>query len=84
MSGKLKYLVLVMLLSVGVFGCCHDCPPKHLFSCIDRNCFVADWMNDHSCLSCSHCANNQPHCVVSNRVYTADSDAAAAVANASK
>jgi hypothetical protein len=28
------------------------CAPKEMFSWIDRNCFVADWTNHHSCLSC--------------------------------
>ena len=77
MSGRLKTLVLLALLSLGLCGCCHDCPPKHLFSFIDRNCFVADWMNDHSCTSCRYCANNGPPTVITSRVYTADTDAAA-------
>jgi hypothetical protein len=84
MIGRLKLLVLVLLLSLGIVGCCHDChdcPPKHLFSWIDRNCFVADWMNDHSCTSCRYCANNRPPTVITSRVYTADTDP---VPNASK
>lgn len=28
------------------------CAPKETFSWIDRNCFVADWTNHHSCVSC--------------------------------
>lgn len=28
------------------------CAPKETFSWIDRNCFVADWTNHRSCLSC--------------------------------
>ncbi|MCC7476334.1 MAG: hypothetical protein IT425_13145 [Pirellulales bacterium] len=43
----------LLLLAVG--GCC---APTELFSSIDRHCFVADWMNDHSCLSCRSCANH--------------------------
>jgi hypothetical protein len=74
MNGRSKFLVLVLLLSLGIAGCCHDCPPKHLFSFIDRNCFVADWMNDHSCTSCRYCANNVPATVITSRVYTADTD----------
>jgi hypothetical protein len=74
MMGRLKFLALVMLLSVGGSGCCHHCPPKHLFSCIDRHCFVADWMNDQSCTSCRYCANNRPATVITSRVYTADTD----------
>lgn len=72
MSGRLKALVLVMLLPMG--GCFHQCRPKELFSWIDRNCFVADWMNDHSCTSCRYSANNQPPTVITSRVYTADTD----------
>lgn len=60
MSGKLKILVLVMLLSISLSGCCHYCRPKDLFSFIDRHCFVADWMNDHSCTSCQCRGNNCP------------------------
>jgi hypothetical protein len=52
----LKPLAIVLLL-VSLAGCW---PPKETFSFIDRNCFVADWTNDHSCLSCRRCANNQP------------------------
>jgi len=74
MNGRLETLVLLALLSLSLCGCCHDCPPKHLFSCIDRNCFVADWMNDHSCTSCRYCANNCPPTVITSRVYTADTD----------
>jgi hypothetical protein len=81
MNCKLATLMLVMLLSLGVGGCFHHCPPKDLFSFIDRNCFVADWMNDHSCTSCRYCANNRPPTVVTTRVYTADTDP---VPNASK
>jgi heterodisulfide reductase subunit A-like polyferredoxin len=72
---RLTRLVLLLLLSLGGCSCWHDCPPKHLFSFIDRNCFVADWMNDHSCTSCRYCANNCPPTVVTSRVYTADTDA---------
>ncbi len=74
MNFKLTTLMLVVLLSLSVCGCFHDCPPKDLFSFIDRNCFVADWMNDHSCTSCRYCANNRPPTVVTSRIYTADTD----------
>jgi hypothetical protein len=62
MNIKQILVVLVLLLAISLPGCSHygcGCPPKHLFSWIDRNCFVADWMNDHSCTSC-HCPAN--HC----------------------
>ena len=76
MKGKLKSLVLAALLSLscGVAGCHHCyCAPKDLFLSIDRYCFVADWMNEHSCTSCYWGANNRgPSEVVSNRVYDAD------------
>ena len=74
MLGRFRILVLAMLLSGSGCTCFRDCPPKHLFSWIDRNCFVADWMNDHSCTSCRYCANNCPPTVITNRVYTADTD----------
>src|SRR3954468_7135437 len=67
-------LIVSLLLLSGSSGCWHcNCPPKDLFSCIDRNCFVADWMNEHSCLSCRHCANNDP-APIGCRPYTADTD----------
>ena len=74
MIGRLIFLLLLTLASLHLVGCCHHCPPKELFSFIDRNCFVADWMNDHSCTSCRYSANNRPPTVVTSRVYTADSD----------
>ena len=74
MKVSLKTLLIVVLLSLGGCSCWHNGPPKHLFSWIDRNCFVADWMNDHSCTSCRYCANNCPPTVVTSRVYTADTD----------
>ena len=43
-----------MLLVAGFCGCRG---PTELFSWVDRNCFIADWTNDHSCLSCRYCAN---------------------------
>ncbi len=46
--------MLAMLLSLGLAGCRG---PTELFSFIDRNCFVADWCNDHSCVSCRYAAN---------------------------
>lgn len=74
MNGRLTLLPLVLLLSLGGCRCYEDGGPKHLFSWIDRNCFVADWMNDHSCTSCRYSANNCPPTVVTSRVYTADTD----------
>ena len=74
MIEKLKWLAAVIVLSSGVCGCNHRyCQPKDLFSWIDQHCFVADWMNDHSCTSCRYCANNGPPAVViTSRVYDAD------------
>ena len=76
MTGRLKFVVLVLLVASGLAGCSsgNGRPPQHLFSWIDRNCFVADWMNDHSCTSCRYCANNGPPTVITSRVYTADTD----------
>src|SRR3954447_17658864 len=71
---KAAQTIVVLLLLSGFSGCWHcNCPPKDLFSCIDRNCFVADWMNEHSCLSCRHCANNDPP-TIGCRPYTGDTD----------
>ena len=52
-------LVLLLLLAVSITGCSPrgGCSPKDLFSWIDRNCFVADWTNHHSCMSCCNCKN---------------------------
>ena len=48
MNRKLKVATLMLLLPFNFAGCA----PKESFSWIDRNCFVADWTNHHSCLSC--------------------------------
>jgi hypothetical protein len=57
MSKRFQSATLAMLLLASLAGCRG---PTWLFSGIDRNCFVADWMNDHaSCVSCIYCAN---HC----------------------
>jgi hypothetical protein len=54
MLTRFKSLTLAVLL----LGCLCGCRgPTELFSWVDRNCFVADWTNDHSCLSCRYCAN---------------------------
>jgi hypothetical protein len=45
---RLKFLVLAGLLSVTLTGCAGI----DLFSCCDRYCYLADWTNHHSCLSC--------------------------------
>jgi hypothetical protein len=55
MAGRIKLASLSLLLLVGLGGCRG---PTGLFSCLDRHCFVADWMNDHSCVSCRYCANS--------------------------
>ena len=54
MLAPLKFVSLAMLLLVSLAGCRG---PTELFSYIDRHCFVADWTNDHSCLSCGRYAN---------------------------
>ena len=54
MARRFLFATLAMLLSLGLAGCRG---PTELFSCIDRNCFVADWCNDHSCVSCRYGAN---------------------------
>jgi hypothetical protein len=54
MFNRSKLATLALLLSAGLSGCRG---PTELFSFIDRHCFVADWTNDHSCLSCRYCRN---------------------------
>jgi hypothetical protein len=54
MARLFKLPMLAMLVFAGLAGCRG---PTELFSFIDRHCFVADWMNDHSCVSCRYAAN---------------------------
>jgi len=54
MALRTRVATLALLLSLGLAGCRG---PTELFSFIDRNCFVADWCNDHSCVSCRYAAN---------------------------
>jgi hypothetical protein len=49
MLAKPSFGALSLSLCLAFAGCC---APKEMFSWIDRNCFVADWTNHHSCLSC--------------------------------
>jgi hypothetical protein len=64
-SMKLKLFLLLLLFAPFLSGCSHN----ELFSCIDRHCFIADWTNHHSCVSCCRhgswdwFGNNEcPHC----------------------
>jgi hypothetical protein len=56
MLAKWKAVVLIVLLKACLCGCAPKglckCEPKEMFSCIDRHCFVADWTNHYSCISC--------------------------------
>jgi hypothetical protein len=54
-KGWLSAIIIALPLFGG--GCC---APKELFSCIDRHCFVADWTNHYSCVSCCCHGNCQP------------------------
>jgi hypothetical protein len=54
MVSRLKLATLAVLFAAGLSGCRG---PTELFSFIDRHCFVADWMNDHSCVSCRYSCN---------------------------
>ncbi|MCI0333797.1 MAG: hypothetical protein L0228_11315 [Planctomycetes bacterium] len=58
MTARLKAATLILSFSLGLTGCA----PSQLFSCIDRHCFIADWTNHHSCVSCCHgnCQHAQP------------------------
>jgi hypothetical protein len=49
---RLAFCCIILLLLPLMAGCC---APSELFSCIDRNCYVADWTNHHSCVSCCCC-----------------------------
>jgi len=53
MPHKLKSAALFAFFALAAAGCA----PRESFSWIDRNCFVADWTNHHSCLSCC-CSGN--------------------------
>jgi hypothetical protein len=46
---------LVLILAMMVVTLASGCAPNELFSAIDRHCFVADWTNHHSCISCCDC-----------------------------
>jgi hypothetical protein len=54
MFDQSKSLTLAVLLLVSLCGCRG---PTELFSWVDRHCFIADWTNDHSCLSCRYTVN---------------------------
>jgi hypothetical protein len=60
MSAKLQIAAIAMSLSFGFVGCA----PRESFSWIDRHCFVADWTNHHSCVSCCHGNCKQAHPMV--------------------
>jgi hypothetical protein len=54
-----KSILLVVLVSLWLSGCSHN----ELFSCIDRHCFIADWTNHYSCVSCcGHGSGSQQRC----------------------
>lgn len=53
MRAVLIRFALILPLAAGVCGCA----PSELFSSIDRHCFLADWTNHQSCVSCCCCKN---------------------------
>jgi hypothetical protein len=53
MRAKVLRSILLLVLLASVAGCA----PSELFSSIDRHCFLADWTNHHSCVSCCCCKN---------------------------
>jgi hypothetical protein len=58
MFARLQAIAIAISLCSCVAGCTPvGCRPKELFSWIDRNCFVADWTNHHSCVSCCRNGN---------------------------
>jgi hypothetical protein len=63
MCARLRAIALGVLLA----SCFAGCAPKELFSAIDRNCFVADWTNHYSCVSC--CRNGGCGQVYANVEY---------------
>jgi hypothetical protein len=69
MIAKLKFALLAVVISVSLTGCAGF----DLFGCCDRYCYLADWANHHSCLSCCKhgccceppiidCTPNCPNC----------------------
>lgn len=54
MAKLFKSLTLLVAVLAGFAGCRG---PTELFSCLDRHCFIADWTNDHSCVSCDYACN---------------------------
>jgi hypothetical protein len=56
MPHKLTFAAMFAFFAISFAGCA----PRESFSWIDRNCFVADWTNHHSCLSCC-CDGNCQH-----------------------
>jgi hypothetical protein len=62
MANSFKSLTLLVAVLAGIAGCRG---PTELFSCIDRHCFCADWMNDHSCVSCDYACNARSRPTVS-------------------
>jgi hypothetical protein len=48
MFASLRAAAIAALFAASFAGCA----PKETFSWIDRHCFVADWTNHHSCVSC--------------------------------
>jgi hypothetical protein len=51
----MRAALLCLALLLPIAGGCRA--PSELFSWIDRHCFVADWTNHHSCVSCCCCKN---------------------------
>jgi hypothetical protein len=45
---KLRLIALLALGSLSLAGCA----AKEIFDCCDRYCYLADWPNHHSCISC--------------------------------
>jgi hypothetical protein len=63
MAGTMKTISFAVLLTTCVVGCA----PRDSFSWIDRHCFVADWTNHYSCLSC--CRNGSCQQAMPNVQY---------------
>ena len=73
-----KVVALVMSLAIGFVGCA----PRESFSWIDRNCFVADWTNHYSCVSCCRNGNcQQSHPTVEHEMLVLENQPTTQVAD---
>jgi len=75
---RFQTILLVGLLSLGLCGCSH----RDWFAPLDR-CYLADWTNHHSYLSCCRDGDGSGHCNNCDGNYTTHDVAGRAVAEMS-